>query len=117
MKNRRILGRSEIGLISAVEYVGALSDFTGEIGRLGVAAASKRDIEEILKIKSAMVCIMTGLLQIDCGSRFNKKIEATVTNLKKIEDLYYELILLQRGGKSSNINRQEPELSSNIEDT
>lgn len=100
---------SEMGIINSTEYVGALSDFTGEIGRLGVAAASRRDVEAVHCILQAMISVATGLMQLDCGGRFNKKIEAVTTNLKKMEDIYYELNLLRKGGKSGNIsNRDEP---------
>ena len=107
------MGISEIGLLSSAEYVGALSDFTGEIGRLGVAAASKRDISSVYSILQADISVATGLMQLDVGGRFNKKTEAVLTNLKKMEDIHYELTLLKKGGKSGNItSTEEPPPSS-----
>lgn len=104
---------TEMGIINSTEYVGALSDFTGEIGRLGVAAASRRDVDAVYAILQAIVSVATGLMQLDTGGRFNKKTEAVLTNLKKMEDIYYELTLLRKGGKSGNIgSREEPPASS-----
>lgn len=101
--NKRIIGMGEMGLVNATEYVGALSDFTGEIGRLGVACASRRDAVEVKFILEAIVSVTTGLVQLDCGGRFNKKVEAALTNLKKMEDIYYELVMLKKGGKSNAV--------------
>lgn len=67
VKYNRILSKVEIGLISAEEYIGALSDFTGEIGRLGVAAASKRDNESVHSIMLACVSVATAMMRLDCG--------------------------------------------------
>ena len=70
--HKRILSREEIGLINAEEYVGALSDFTGEIGRLGVAAASKRDNETVHSILLACVSVATAMMRLDCGNLISK---------------------------------------------
>ena len=42
-KSRRVLSIKEIagGMLTNHEYIGALSDFTGEVGRMAVAFASK----------------------------------------------------------------------------
>jgi predicted translin family RNA/ssDNA-binding protein len=117
VKNKRIMGMTEMGLINSTEYVGALSDFTGEIGRLGVAAASRRDVAAVRAILQAIVAVAKGLMQLDTAGRFNKKTDAVLTNLKKMEDIYYELTMLKKGGKSGNIgSREEPAASSSAAD-
>ena len=99
--NKSILPLSSISdLINSHEYIGALSDFTGEIGRLAVARASQRDFDAVSTIQGVDSAIACGLMQCNVGGRYNKKVEAVLTNYKKVEDVVYELSLLQRGGKA-----------------
>jgi hypothetical protein len=42
----------ELRLINAAEYIGALSDFTGEIGRLAVMHAGKRDFQSVRYVRA-----------------------------------------------------------------
>eukprot|EP01035_Chromulina_nebulosa_P020583 gene20583-26690_t len=75
IENNNILLKSQFQLpLTTNEYIGALSDFTGEIGRLAVIKATNREI--------------------------NIKLRAVQTNLKKIEDIIYELTIQSKGGKA-----------------
>jgi predicted translin family RNA/ssDNA-binding protein len=51
--SQRIMGKNECGdgIMNTNEYVGALSDFTGEVGRMAVASASKRDLDAVRKVR------------------------------------------------------------------
>ena len=100
VKNSRIMPRADMPFINTAEYVGALSDFTGEIGRLAVASASKRDLAGVRRVLQADVAIYGGLMQVNVGGRYSKKCEAVATNLKKVEDIVYELSMLQRGARA-----------------
>ena len=86
--NKRIMTKQEMGCINTHEYIGALSDFTGEIGRLAVASASMRDLDAVRDVMQADVAISAGIMQLvgAGGGKYSKKSDAISTNLKKVED-------------------------------
>ena len=114
VRNKRILGKSEIASfaidgrpcalpISVDEYIGGLSDFTGEIGadislnqltisiipclrvgRLALPLASKRDIAGVSQIHQADIVIANFIAQVNITNRYGKKLEAVNTNLRKV---------------------------------
>lgn len=108
-KNGKVPSKKEVGddILNNHEYVGALSDFTGEIGRMAVASASKRDIDTVRKIQQAGISISQNLMQINTGGKFTKKVDAVNTNLRKVEDIVYDLSMVQLGGKARNKAREE----------
>ena len=88
--------------------MGALADFTGEIGRLGVAHASRRDFEAVRQVYQADLVVAAALTEINSGgNRFGKKVDMVNTNLRKMGDVIYELSMLQRSGR---ITRTKPEM-------
>lgn len=105
LSERRIATKQELELIDNIEYIGALSDFTGEIGRIAVSLASSRDIAAVREIYEADLVVLTFLSQINFNGRFTKKCEAVSGNTKKVEDILYELSLLFKGARA---NRQRP---------
>ena len=108
-KSGRVLSKQEVGngILNNHEYVGALSDFTGEIGRMAVASASRRDIDAVRKVQQAGIAISQNLMQINTGGKFTKKVDAVNTNLRKVEDIVYDLSMVQFGGKARNKAREE----------
>ena len=108
VENRRILPLVDMKIVTSYEYIGALSDFTGEIGRFAVANASKRDIESVRSVLQADVAIAGALMLLTTSGRFTRKIDAVLTNLKKVEDIIYDLSMLQRGGKMGRQRDLEP---------
>eukprot|EP01034_Spumella_vulgaris_P025994 gene25994-32511_t len=98
-ESKRVMTKAELAPINSTEYVGALSDFTGEIGRIAVMQASKRDLESVREIHQVDVVIATAISQVNGGNRYGKKLEAINTNTKKVEDVIYELSMLQRSGR------------------
>lgn len=107
IRGRKILLKSELGpFISTSEYVGALSDFTGEIGRLAVVLASQRQIVSVKDILQADLIISSYLFQFNVNGNYTKKLNAVNMNFKKVEDILYELTLQKMGGKAL---RRDPE--------
>lgn len=100
VKNSRVASRADMPFVNTHEYVGALSDFTGEIGRLAVASASKRDLTAVRNVLQADVAIYAGLMQINVGGKYTKKCDSVQQNLRKVEDVGYELSMLQRGARA-----------------
>lgn len=107
--NKRVMPKKEMPICNTAEYVGALSDFTGEIGRLAIASASKRDFGAVRQVHQADVAISAGLMQINVGGKYTKKVDAVTTNLRKVEDVVYELSMLKRGGKGKAREQQPKE--------
>lgn len=86
--------------INAIEYIGGLSDFTGELGRLAVMLAAKRDIDGVQEIMEVDTLIYDCIARVNnLGSNFNKKLDAVQTNAKKVEDLVFELTIMERSGR------------------
>ena len=82
-------------LIEATEYIGALSDFTGEIGRVAVVKAAARDIDAVKRVLETQSLVYFHLFECNsiAGGKYTKKVEAVQTNLRKVEDVVYELSL------------------------
>jgi predicted translin family RNA/ssDNA-binding protein len=108
-RSGKVLSKAETGggILTNHEYIGALSDFTGEIGRMAVAAASKRDLVSVRKVQQAGIAISQNLMQINTGGKFTKKVDAVNTNLRKVEDIVYDLSMVGFGGKARNKAREE----------
>lgn len=87
--------------IKTNEYLGALSDFTGEVGRMAVVAASARDLDQVRNIHNCVIIIAAAFQQINASGKFTKKIDAVNMTMKKLEDVVYELTMVMRGGRSS----------------
>ena len=107
MQARSIAPRDEIGLINSAEYIGALSDFTGEIGRMAVARASVRDIAFVRQVFETDLTISAGIMQLNVGGAFFRKTEAVNMNLKKVEEIVYELSILERGGRIKPLSSED----------
>lgn len=114
--NKRVISKQELEICNTAEYVGALSDFTGEIGRLAVASASKRDFSSVRQVHQADVAISAGLMQINVGGKYSKKVDAVTTNLRKVEDVVYELSMLKRGGKGRAREEEPPKDSAGADE-
>lgn len=98
--NKRIMSKEELELVNSTEYIGALSDFTGEIGRLAVMFAGKRDFAAVKEIYQADLVLANAVTRLS-GNRFGKKLEMINTNLRKVGDVIYELSMLQRSGRTT----------------
>lgn len=105
IKRKRIVSKAELGIVNSFEYVGALSDFTGEIGRIAVAEASKREVAVVKEILECDVAISAAIMTLNIGGKYTKKADAVSINLKKVESIIYDLSLLKNGAVRSNPNR------------
>lgn len=106
--NKRIILKHELEIVSSHEYIGAISDFTGEIGRLAVALASKRDIKSVKEILECDVTLSATMMLLNVGGKYNKKADAVFMNLKKVENIVYDLSLLNHGGRGARERDPEP---------
>jgi hypothetical protein len=98
LSSRRILTKDELlPFVTIDEYFGALSDLSGELGRLAVNRAAGRDRGTVQEVLLVDVAINSAMDQV--GDRYSKKFKAVQNNLKKVEDLVYELTLSERGGR------------------
>src|SRR3546814_20560696 len=82
VKDKRVLRKAEIGIVNTHEFIGALSDFTGEIGRVAVAKASQRDKDTVAQVHETDVVVASAIMQIDVGGRFHKKAETENMNIR-----------------------------------
>jgi predicted translin family RNA/ssDNA-binding protein len=100
VENKRIKTMAELRVVNIAEYVGALSDFTGEAGRIAVAHASKRQMEDVRDIQQVDLVVSQAITRMNgVTPRFSKKLDAVNTNLRKVEDLIFELSMAKRGSR------------------
>eukprot|EP01039_Chlorochromonas_danica_P000217 gene217-232_t len=105
LSNRQLPTRKDLSIVSPNEYIGGLSDFTGEIGRIAVALAARRDLEGVREVQQAMMVTAQFITEANVSSnRYSKKLEAVQTNLRKVEDIVYELTLAQRSSRVSRLH-------------
>lgn len=102
-----------------MEYIGGISDFTGELGRLAIFYSSDRNFEGVDEIFQIDIVLTELILQLTYSSssspstnssvqtntgentsfhdsKLEKKLETMQNNLKKVENVMYELSLLKR---------------------
>ena len=80
--------------ITIPEYVGGLSDLTGEIGRIAVLYGTSRDLNALTPVHRFCDAISRGLNEITLGTgKFFQKSNTARQNTSKIEGLIYELTM------------------------
>jgi len=77
--------------ISLDTYLAALSDFTGELKRRAVLLATKGKQKEVDEIKEVVEDIIHELLKFDLTSYLRTKHDQAKNNLKKLEDVLYQI--------------------------
>ena len=76
------------------EYLLGLCDLTGELGRRSVFATIDSNFEEVKKIRDIVDSIYKAFLEFDLrNSELRKKSDSIKWNLKKIEEILYDLKL------------------------
>lgn len=99
MLSQRILTRQEIEVelqqsITIPEYIGGLSDLTGEIGRLAVIYGTARDLSSLTPTFRFSECISRVLNEVTITTgKFYSKSNTARQNTTKIEGLIYELTM------------------------
>lgn len=79
--------------ISAEEYLGGVADLCGEIGRVGVKAASERDRGTLSAVKETTMLVYEQFLELDLPPKMSKKTDMIMASLNKLDTLQYELDL------------------------
>ncbi|MBI5388999.1 hypothetical protein HZB01_01325 [Candidatus Woesearchaeota archaeon] len=94
VKTGKIPSFDEIGVDDAEDYLGGLSDLTGELARKTVFCAIDRDDATVTRIRQAVDDIFGMFLQFNLrNGDLRKKADAIKWNLKKIEEIVYDLSL------------------------
>jgi len=79
--------------LSYDSYLGGICDLTGELVRLAVNQAAKGKYNEVEKIKNMINDIMAELVQFDMAGYLRTKYDQAKGNLRKIEQINYEVKL------------------------
>ena len=91
--NGKLASKKET-MANTEDYLMVLCDFTGELGRRTVLLASKKQFKDIENIKKMVDMINGELLQFNFrNGELRKKYDSVKWNLKKIEDVVYDLSL------------------------
>merc|ERR1711988_930547 len=79
------------GLLKAQDYLGALSDFTGEAGRVAVEAATKRNRPAVRHCLRSIFAVRAVFAAVALPGKQDKKLEAVEKNFRKLETIEYDL--------------------------
>lgn len=75
------------------DMLGGWSDFTGELVRRAISLAHEADISEIEKLKTITEQVVELFSQVSFSGKLRNKYDATERNLKRLEEILYELQL------------------------
>jgi len=91
VKNKKIPTCTSL-CVQVEDYLLGLCDLTGELGRRAVASVIRKDFSEVYKIRELVDQIYGLFLQLNLrNSELRKKSDAIKWNLKKIEDIIYDI--------------------------
>lgn len=79
--------------LSFWDLLGGWSDFTGELVRRAISLAHEKDISEIRKLKDVTEKVVEQMTQVSFSGKLRNKYDATERNLKRLEEILYELQL------------------------
>ncbi|MBU1160309.1 MAG: hypothetical protein V1768_03375 [Patescibacteria group bacterium] len=91
-----VITNEKINEIKAIKlnfdiYLGGICDLTGELIRKATNAAAENNFEEVIKIKNIINGILTELVEFDMAGYLRTKYDQAKNNLKKIEQICYEI--------------------------
>jgi len=93
IKNRKIPSKNELK-VNAEDYLGGISDLTGELTRKAVIMAISKDFDGVSYIKKTVEEIHDLFLKMDLrNGGLRKKADNIKWNLKKLEDVMYDISL------------------------
>lgn len=99
---RRFIKTGEIGAVENAAgfdyevYLSGLSDLTGELQRRQVRAATDGQLDDVRRLKEAVEAVVNELLGIDLGGYLRNKFDQAKNNLRRAEEVLYELALRRR---------------------
>ena|SRR3989338_9712845 len=79
--------------LSTDAYLGGISDLTGELVRLATNEAAKGNFAEVEKLKTIVADVLAELVEFDITGYLRTKYDQAKTNLRKIEQISYEVKL------------------------
>jgi hypothetical protein len=94
--------------VRSEEYLGALCDLTGEIGRYAVQRGTARDtvgVSSCLETSTNILNAIESLHRYPYG--FGKKMDQLKRNVEKLERMLYELSLVQATGSGRNFEPKD----------
>jgi predicted translin family RNA/ssDNA-binding protein len=74
-------------------YVGGICDFTGELVRYATNQAAAGNFEKVAEVKEAIEMVAGELTDFDLGGYLRTKYDQCRNNLRKIEEMAYEVKL------------------------
>lgn len=96
------------GLLKADEYLGALSDFTGEVGRVAVEGATRRDHALVTRCVAAVFASHALLASVPLSGKQLKKVEAAERNFRKLETIQYDMVVRSNQSGPSTVDVAPP---------
>jgi predicted translin family RNA/ssDNA-binding protein len=91
MKDSRLPKASELN-VDVEDYLMGICDLTGELTRMAVAKATKREFKEVEKISEFVDKIYGEFLKFDFrNGNLRKKYDAVKWNLKRLEEVMYDI--------------------------
>ena len=91
VKSKTIPTAKEIG-VNEEDYLMGICDLTGELGRRAVSLTTKKKYKEVEEIKEYVDNIYGEFLKLDLrNGQLRKKFDAIKWNLKKIEEVVYDI--------------------------
>ena len=79
--------------LSHWDMLGGWSDFTGELVRRAISLAHEQDISDIRQLKEVTEKVVELFSQVSFSGKLRNKYDATERNLKRLEEILYELQL------------------------
>jgi translin len=91
VKHKKIPNSHELGM-DPMNYLGGLSDLTGELGRMAVIEATAKDKPQVKLIRDLIDEVYGAFIRFDLrNGELRKKSDAIKWNLNKVEELLYDL--------------------------
>ena len=91
VENKKLIGINKLG-VGVEDYLMGISDLTGELGRRAVLLAIKKDKKGVKEIYDLVDYIFGEMMKFNIrNSELRRKFDAIKWNLKKIEELRYDL--------------------------
>jgi predicted translin family RNA/ssDNA-binding protein len=99
--------------LQPAEYLGAMCDLVGEIGRYAVRRATERDAEAVRESLASALAVQSAVMSLGnhAPRGLHKKGDALRTAVRKMETLLYELSLVERSGRVREAPPEMPEPS------
>lgn len=79
--------------IPAEQYIGGISDMTGELTRQSVLKASEKKFNEVQKFAEIVESVVGALIEFDLTGSLRQKYDDAKRNLKRIESVLYDISL------------------------